>query len=445
MKKMILSYLRWAAKARLSRLKPTIVGVTGSVGKSTFVELLDHVTTKSFSVKSTSHGNSESGLPLEILGLRHELTNYQPITWLKVLTKVPRAILRGPAYDLLIAEMDADEPTPPRNLSYLLSFIKPDIGVWLTVAPCHTQQFAQVVKNPEDENEILQAIATEIGKLVTTLPANKTAVINTGNPFIAQRQQDIVAKIITAGEQRGADWRISRHTVSLNAGTTFEIMMSGEKWTVQFANNILGPEIGSTVAMVMATALELGIDKETIINRLQSAEFPPGRSSLLPGIKNSFLIDSSYNSSPAAIASMLTAIKKIDAKGRKIVVLGDMRELGPLEPESHRSLGSQVAKVADVAILVGEAVRSYTLPALLKAGFPAAAIHHFRTSQEAGRFIKKQIVKRHDLVLIKGSQNTIFLEEVVAQLLANPEDTIKLARQDNYWQKIRDHFFASIS
>lgn len=445
MKKIALSYLRWAAKARLNRLQPTIVGVTGSVGKSTFVELLHHVVTESFTVKSTAHGNSESGLPLEILGLRDELSDYQPLTWLKVLAKVPRAILAGPTYDLLIAEMDADEPTPPRNLSYLLSFIKPDIGVWLTVAPCHTQQFAQVVSNPEDENEILQAIAKEIGQLVTTLPANKTAIINTSNPFIAQRQNDIKAKVITAGEQRGVDWRISRHAVSLNAGTTFDIVMSGEKWTVQFAKNILGPEIGATVAIVMATALELGLDKDTIINRLQSAQFPPGRSSLLPGIKNSSLIDSSYNSSPAAVATMLTAIKKIDTKGRKIAVLGDMRELGPLESEAHRSLGSQVAKVADVVILVGEAVRSYTLPALLKAGFPAAAIHHFRASQEAGRFIKKQIIKRHDLVLIKGSQNTIFLEEVVAQLLANPADMAKLARQEKYWQDIRDHFFASVA
>ena len=141
---LILKLLKKTTQIVLKRCNPLIVGVTGSVGKSSFIYLLDSLVKDRFRVKTTFSGNSESGLPLEILGLRMFLRSNSVLDWLIISFALPFAFLFSKFdFKVLIAELSIDSLKPPKNMSYLLEFIKPRIAVFLSVAPAHTMQIAQ--------------------------------------------------------------------------------------------------------------------------------------------------------------------------------------------------------------------------------------------------------------------------------------------------------------
>ena len=152
---------------------------------------------------------------------------------------------------------------------------------------------------------------------------------------------------------------------------------------------------------------------------------------LISGIKDTMIIDDSYNSSPVAAEVALQTLKKVEAK-RKIVALGDMRELGSYAKEEHQKLGKSVATVADILITVGPLSRD-TVQGALDAGMDEKNIFQFDDSQKAGKFLET-ILKEGDIVLVKGSQNTIFMERLVLEIMKHPERAEELlVRQEEEW------------
>jgi UDP-N-acetylmuramoyl-tripeptide--D-alanyl-D-alanine ligase len=129
-------------------------------------------------------------------------------------------------------------------------------------------------------------------------------------------------------------------------------------------------------------------------------------------------------------------------ENRKVAVLGDMRELGSQAEIEHKKAAQKAVRVADKIILVGPLMKNYFLPEAKKQGFPEEKITSFLSPYKAANFVKKNIQKK-DVVLIKGSQNTIFLEIVVKKLMANPEEAESLlCRQSDFWKRKKQELIA---
>jgi UDP-N-acetylmuramoyl-tripeptide--D-alanyl-D-alanine ligase len=154
---------------------------------------------------------------------------------------------------------------------------------------------------------------------------------------------------------------------------------------------------------------------------------------LLAGIKDTLLIDDSYNASPAAVESALATLVKMETTGRKIAVLGDMLELGPLTIEAHRQIGAMAASAVDYLITVGLRTQ-FLAEAATKKKLPKKSQKHFDTYHGVGEYLQN-LIAPGDVILIKGSQS-IRLEKVVEEIMAHPEDKEKLlVRQEPEWQK----------
>lgn len=438
----LLGYLRFWSKYRLSRIDPKIIGITGSIGKTSCAYLFSSVLTRHFKTKTTYHGNSETGLPLELLDLRDDMQDYSYLNWLKVMIKAPiQALFVRPEWEMVIAEMGIDSPFEPKNMSYLLKIIKPDIGIFLNVAPVHSEQFMSVVnKNSKTlKSDLIEAIALQKGLLVTTLDSTKTAIINIDYSQIKKLTPLICANLRTIGTSKFADYHLLKYTISLS-GTEFLCQTPSGQVTVRISNQLLVKEFSASVLALLATTDKLSLPVDEVLQDLDKhLELPSGRQSILQGKNGSTIIDSSYNSSPIALEHQLEMLKTLKTRGKKIVCLGDMNELGEISASEHRRTGLLASQNADVIILVGNQMTQYALPEIQKS--KPTDLFVFKTAEGVGDFIAKNILTKDDLILVKGSQNRVFLEQVVADLLAEPSSKKLLCRQSDFWDHKRRTYF----
>jgi len=383
---LVLCWLRFWAKLKLSVCRPMIIGVTGSAGKTSTHQAMGLILKDNFKkVKISQRANSESGIPADILGMHFD--NYSLLEWLKICLKAPIQLIKSPNFKYYLVEMGVDEPRPPKNMEYLLTIIQPQIGVLLNVLPVHIQQFGSV---------------SEVKK-------EKTKLIN-------KKFNQKLKKVIDMTKKQ----KLPSYEVSL------------EKTVFDFFGNLMTlpypvPEFyKKTFGAAYQMGLALGVKPDRIIESLKKYELPKGRGRLMTGVKDSLIIDSSYNSSLGPTVDSLRLLGQIAGKRRKVAVLGDMRELGGLAGQEHKKLSSIAIKEVDLVITVGSLTREYF----------DKKVKNFSNAIEAGRWLLKMI-KKDDLILIKGSQNTIFLEETVKVLLKNKKDANQLCRQSEYWMRIK--------
>jgi UDP-N-acetylmuramoyl-tripeptide--D-alanyl-D-alanine ligase len=383
---LVLYWLRFWAKLKLAVCRPMIIGVTGSAGKTSAHQAMGLILKDNFSkVKISQRANSESGIPADILGMHFE--NYSLGEWLKICLKAPIQLVKASNFKYYLVEMGIDESTPPKNMEYLLSILQPQIGVLLNVLPAHTQQFGSV----------------------TAIKKEKTKLID-------KRFNRKLEKVIDMTKKQ----KLPGYEVSLKK-TAFEF--SGNLMTLPYPV----PEFyRETFGATYQVGLALGVEPSKIVRSLKRYELPKGRGRLLVGIKDSLIIDSSYNSSPGPTADSLRLLSKITGKRRRVAVLGDMRELGKLAEEEHQKLSDIAIKKADLVVTVGPLTREYF----------DERVKNFSNAIEAGKWLAKMI-KKSDLILVKGSQNTIFLEETVKVLLRDKKDISQLCRQSEYWMRIK--------
>ena len=441
--------LRWAARRKLARLRPKIIAVTGSIGKSTFLTLLDSVVHEKFKTRTTKKGNSETGLPLEILGIRDELTDYRVLTWIRVLAHAITIGIFGDddSYEVLIAEFGIDSPYPPKNMSYLLTLIPhPDVAVVLSVAPVHTEQFAEGLSPSDqlDESVLLERIAKEKMLLAKAITKNGTAIIQGDNPLLMKEASHINGSVVTVGSKTDATFHIKKMTATIQNGSSIAFLYDKNEYHMVFPHIVLFPETASIMVSVIAAASVLNISIKTSIDTMQTiSRLPPGRFSIFEGKKDTTIIDSSYNASPDSVKASLLFLKTaIQKKERRIAILGDMRELGPIAQTKHEEIARVAAEVVDYIVCVGPMMREFVVPELLRVGFDKNKIDVFETAEGVGTFIVSSL-RTGDVILIKGSQNTIFLESVVKELLQKKTDANFLCRQSAYWDSVRKEFFSS--
>ena len=425
---LFLHYLRLLAKIQLAKInflqkikgkKLTIVGITGSAGKSSTVNACQAILKSHFLVTTSAGSNSESGIPLNILGIK--IATYSIINWIKIALIAPIKLLTNwQSFDIYIAEMGVDAPNAPKNMSYLLKILKPHIGVFLNAGLAHTANFS-------DFNDPLLRLAQEKAKLINSLNKNNFAIINSLDPLVTKTTSFSTAQKLSIGKS-------SQNTIKLissspTSGFQMDFQYHNKIYQLQFNQLILPSVYQISFASAICVGLSQNLSITDIIANLQNNfVLPPGRSSLFSGINHSKIIDSSYNSSPIAISSYLSLLDSFK-NNYKIAIIGDMRELGQSSLSSHQQIYNLALKHTDLIISVGPETKKYFGNKTQKFDFWWQALS----------FLKLHL-KPKSIILVKGSQNTIYLEELVKNILKNKSDQKLLCRQSPYWLKVKKTF-----
>lgn len=407
-KKIVVSIITFESRLVLKKYKPKIIAVTGTVGKTSTKDAIYDVLSSSFFVrKSQKSFNSEIGVPLTILGCSNAWNN--PLLWIKnIFEGILLLTFKNHYPKILILEIGADSPG---DIKDLVKWIKSDIVVLTKYAdiPSHVEFFnspKEVIK----EKQFLPNSLSKNGILITN-----------GDDRIMQAQKMPEVKHIRYGYDKEND------VVALN----FTALMSGINFRVDYKDRsvpvkvkgVFGKHHTYPLLAAFTVGVALDVNIISIVESLNKYTPTPGRMRILKGINRSMIIDDTYNSSPVALSSALNSLKKI--KGRKIVVLGDMMELGTYSVDAHKKIGKEIE--ADVLVTIGIRSRKIAEVAKIKNS------HHFDNSEVAGVAVAKMI-ESGDVVLVKGSQS-VRMEKVVAEIMLEKDKKEEfLVRQDKEWQ-----------
>ncbi len=420
--------LRVIAKLTLQRYRPTIIAVTGSVGKTSTKDAIACVLASRASVRASGGNlNNELGVPLTILGdWSHEYYTRGGTLWfwtkVLMLGTLRLVYCRYPAY--LVLEYGADRPG---DIAALARTYPPRIGVVTAVGdiPVHVEFYA----SPE-------AVAREKAELIKALPQDGFAVLNADDMTVYDMRASTRAKVLTFGFADHAGFRLSNLETMVNAIGKPEGISCKLHDARSFVPLKVPGSLGSAQAMAAtaaaAVADALGIHLVTVSEALAGYHGPAGRLRILPGIRGSTIIDDSYNASPAAVRVALEALRTVPvtAEARRIAVLGDMAELGRYTLQAHGEIGNRAAEVADVLVCIGQKARFIADAA---ANQMLEENIHWYESSDAARQPVQQLVREHDVVLVKGSQS-VRTERIVREIMANPERAPELlVRQSTTW------------
>jgi len=425
MKKIIQLKLKYLARIIIKKYQPEVIGITGSVGKTSAKKAIWTVLSNNFKVrKSIKNYNNELGVPLTIINAKSGGKSI--LKWFKVFIKALKLILiTDKNYPkILILEMGADHPN---DIDYLINIAQPKIAIITTIGPSHLKFFNS-----------LDNIRKEKSKLVKNIKQGGWAVINYDNEQTRKIINYSKVKVQTFGLQEKAMIKAQEIIFNQNQennelkGINFKLCYNGSFVPVLLPNS-LGKQavysalIGATIGIIY------NLNLLEISNSLRNFITPQGRMRIIKGIKNTTIIDDTYNSSPQSCLLALEAIQKVNLnKGRKIAVLGEMLELGNITEKSHNQIGKDVFKSGfDQLILVGERTLDTKIGAE-KAGFNKDNIFYFPNSKQAGMFVQERITE-NDLILVKGSQG-VRMEKIVKEIMKDPlEAKNLLVRQDEQW------------
>ncbi len=422
--KIIRPILTFLARLTTLRYRTRIIGVTGSVGKTSTKRAVFAVLSKIRRVRMAEGNlNNEIGMSLAILGgwNAEELklvSRDQPagtagfrkfIFWIKVIfVSAWRILVKSRHYpEALILEYGADRPG---DILRLMRIARPGIGIVTAVGdvPAHVEFYS----GPE-------AVAREKARLIERLLPAGFAILNHDDDLAYAMRDHTRGRVITYGFEEGADLRVVRleHQLvdGVPLGISFKFEYEGSSVPVRM-DGVVGKAAAYAAAAAACTGLISGMNLVTISEALASYVPAPSRMELRPGIKQTLIVDDSYNASPLSMYAALDTLRELPAI-RKVMILGDMLEIGKYTIEAHEAIGQRVANVADLLIVIGERAK-FIAEAAHGTGMRKNDIYSFDTATEAVQPIV-HLMKRGDLVLIKGS-HAMGLDEVVHAITAEP-------------------------
>lgn len=423
-KSLVVSILNTEAAILLKRKKPTIIAITGSVGKTSTKDAIYAAIKNNVSArKSHLSYNSDIGVSLTILGLQNAWNN--PFLWLvNIVEGLFIALFTSSYPEVLILETGIDRPG---DMEKLTTWIKPDIVVLtrLPDVPVHVEYF----KSPEE-------VITEKMKLVSAMKPDGVLIYNNDDSIIQQQLGGVLQRQIGFGRYLETDFIAKEDSVVYHddqpVGVDFVLHHKDNDYKIHI-KNIVGSQMVYACSAAMVVASELGIGLKDAVKSLKSLETPNGRMKIIKGLKSSVIIDDSYNSSPVAVEQALEALKEMKYAKRKIVILGDMLELGKFSSDEHKKVGALVSSVADILLTVGIRARQIAEGALVT-GMSEKKIFQYDDVARAGRELQS-IIQPGDVILVKASQG-IRAEKIVEEVMAHPEKASDLlVRQSTAWLK----------
>jgi UDP-N-acetylmuramoyl-tripeptide--D-alanyl-D-alanine ligase len=348
-----------------------LIAVTGSTGKTTTKEAIAHVLSSRFRVlKSEGNFNNHFGLPLMLLKLELE-------------------------HDAAVVEMGMSHLG---EIAALAEIAQPETGVVTNVAPVHLEFFNSVAE-----------IARAKYELIESLPAKGTAVLNADDEYVSQFGRDFKGRVITYGFGPAATVRAENLKSLGEKGSSFDIVVGDRREPATLP--LVGNHNVYNVLAATAVALERGLTLSEVALSLASLSAADKRGQVVR-IGNITVINDCYNSNPKALAAMVDALAGMPAR-RRIVVAGEMLELGPQGNVLHRESGQHIA-AEGIDILIGvRGLASHLVEAAKQAGISAKFV---ATPEEAGKWLAEE-TRDGDVVLLKASRG-VKLEKALEQLSA---------------------------
>lgn len=420
LKKIIIFYLGICTKIRLILYNPKIIAITGSVGKtSTKDAIYDIISLKYNCIKSKGSFNTEFGLPLTVLQIDKNFDSCINILFIIFISIVKAFIPFRVKY--LILEMGAEKKG---DISYLSKLARPDISIITSIAKVHID---------EKQFKNIDEIREEKLQLGLNLKKGGLLILNGDNKYLKNLDNrfDYINKIYYGFDFENDFHGSMVNDIDIHKKTEFNIHYDDNKFN--FQTNIIGDFNLYSIMSAILLGLYLDIDIKKMENTVLNMQLPNGRLNKIEGIKDTTILDSSYNSSPFATKIVLEFFAKIKAK-RKIMVLGNMNELGKESQNEHIKLGNIASKSGDILLCVGENAK-YIMQGAISSNFKKENIYIFEDSISAGEFLKDYI-NTHDLILFKGSQNNVRLEKAIKMIMKNPNLASELlVRQSNFWER----------
>jgi len=421
--------LNFFSRLILKKYQPKVIGITGSVGKTSAKEVIFAILEKKFKVRQAiKNYNNELGVPLTIIDAESGGKNIW--LWLKIILKAWWLVLKKDKNypEILVLEMGADKPG---DIKYLTTLAPCDIGVLTAIGPTHLEKFKTVKKVAEEKQIIIKHLTNK-----------GVAVLNNDDEMVSEIKGKIKAESIYFGFAEDSDLLASdlkiiqelEDGLLVTKGEIFKLNYKGSIVPVQL-NGVVGkPSVYAALAGV-AVGVSMGLNLLEIAEALKKMIFPKSRMRILPGVKYTTLIDDSYNSSPKAVEMALEVFKEMQVEpgSRKIAVLGDMLELGNYTVEGHELVASYLKEAGvNFLVTVGERAKIIAEKAI-ELGYDDNQIAKFAKSEEAGLFLQEKL-QIGDLVLIKGSQGAR-MERIVVELMAEPlQRDALVCRQDKTWK-----------
>jgi UDP-N-acetylmuramoyl-tripeptide--D-alanyl-D-alanine ligase len=428
---LVVAILTFEAKLALWRFQPKIVAVTGSAGKTSTKDAIFCVLSDGRYVrKSEKSYNSELGVPLTILGLESGWGS--PWRWFVNVFKGAWVVLQPPYRGdtsifprWLVLEVGADRPG---DIRVIAKWLMPDIAVITSIPdiPVHVEYFHSPA-----------ALANEKKRLAEHMKYDGLLVINgddvhTKNILNEHRSQSVSFGFEGQNAFIARDMGI-QYENKRPVGMHFYSEHSNSRHDVTLFGALGKPRVYAALA-AMAVAEAAGVPQEAAAEALKRWEPPPGRMRIIPGIKDSMIIDDTYNSSPAAAHSALEMLGEIKGFKQKIAILGDMLELGRFSKEAHIDVGKRAARSATLLCTVGLRARAIAETALDN-GLTDLQVRQYEQgeSARAGKELEP-LLDKNTIVLVKGSQS-MRMEKAVEEIMAEPARASELlVRQDVDWK-----------
>jgi len=365
-----LTSLQQIARVWRRKFHLKVIGITGSVGKTTTKEIATEVLNQRFrTLKNEGNLNNEIGLPLTLLNLNE---SYE------------RAVLEMGFY-------------VPGEIALLCELALPQVGVITNIGTVHAERAGSQ-----------EAIACGKAELVESLPADGVAILNYDDRRVREMAALTKAQVFFYGLSPEAD---------LWADGVSGLGLDGIQFRLHYRNEVLHlrvPLIGrhSVHTSLRAAAIGLveGLTWQEIVAGLRS-EHAQLRLSVVTAKSGALMLDDTYNASPESTLAALNLLNEMD--GRKVAVLGDMLELGPYEHQGHVMVGVRAAEVADELVTVGK-LGQIIASSAQKSGLHASAITELEDSDEVIEFLQGRLGE-NDVVLVKGSHG-MEMDKIVASL-----------------------------
>lgn len=402
------SYFRFFAAIRLRRWNPRIVVITGSSGKTTLLHLVESQLQDK--ARYSHEANSSFGIPFNILGLfRKDLTL---VEWPRLFILAPFAVFKElPQEKIYVVEADCDRPYEGQFLSSLL---RPEVTLWTNISRTHTMNFDPLMKSGVFSG-VEEAIAYEFGYFVEK--TTSLAIVNGDDKAVLKQLKRVKCNTLLVSAKK----YLKKYRVNL-MGT--EIFIKNDRFIFPY---LLPKETSTSILLCLELLDYLGLEPDKSFSKFN---LPPGRSSVFRGIKNTTIIDSTYNANLDSMKAVINMFGQINAKP-KWVVLGDMIEQGRQEEGEHLKLADVVSKYNfDHIILMGPRISKYTYPRLKKTVSKDITLKHFLGPKEVLDYLKENI-EMGEVILFKGAR---FLEGVIENLLEDKSDVLKLARREKIWE-----------
>ena len=415
--------LGFLAKRAIARYQPAIVGITGSVGKTSTKEAVYTVLHRNFYVaKSSSNINNEIGVPCSVLGIEPAGTRDRQATFasrLKFLIGILKSVwlIIGPRRKhfpkMLILELGADRPG---DMRYLSEMLKPQTIVVTAVGslPVHVEYYS----GPE-------AVAKEKAQIIKWVGPKGVAILNYDDPIVREMKSVVRGNTVMFGFSDQADLWVSDLAYFLGAdhkhieGLSFKLH-KGVSFVPMRVPGLIAPHKLYSIMAATAVGMHFGMNLVEIGDALEHFESPKKRVELMQGINGSMLIDDTYNASPLSTQAALETLHEFgttlhrlnDARCRRIAILGDMKELGEYAERAHREIGALAPGKCDYLITLGKLGQIIADTARPK--MPEGRVSAFQDPHEALQYVT-MLVKDGDVILVKGSR-AMNMEEIVKAL-----------------------------